>query len=365
MLYLLEYYHLFELRDTIFKRGELMQKEHTQAHVLLDEKGNLRQPGYAKRMVGIYHRDHIQASKLRIKEWDYYLICNDNYGVALTMADNAYMGMMSLSILDFKERKEHTKSLINLLPMGKLNFPSTSMSGEIHYTDKNCQFSFVTKDNERILHAQMKNFIDKKPITVDFILTDEPEESIVIATPFNKDKHFYYNQKINNMKAKGQVVFDNQTLTFNDIDSTATLDWGRGVWTYDNTWYWGSGSGYVDGKAFGFNIGYGFGDATHASENMLFYEGKAHKLEDVTFNIPHVDGHEDYMKPWTFTSSDSRFEMEFTPLLDRYAKTSVGIIFSLQHQVFGLFNGTAILDDGTKIKLHDYLGFAEKVWNKW
>ena len=34
------------------------------------------------------------------------------------------------------------------------------------------------------------------------------------------------------------------------------------------------------------------------------------------FNIPMKDGKEDYLKPWTFTSSDSRFEMDFVPIID-------------------------------------------------
>ena len=42
----------------------------------------------------------------------------------------------------------------------------------------------------------------------------------------------------------------------------------------------------MNGKPFGFNIGYGFGDTSAASENMLFYDGTAHKLDDVTFHIP-------------------------------------------------------------------------------
>ncbi|MCB7430231.1 DUF2804 domain-containing protein, partial [Erysipelatoclostridium ramosum] len=86
-------------------------------------------------------------------------------------------------------------------------------------------------------------------------------------------------------------------------------DWGRGVWTYDNTWYWGNGNGLVEGKPFGFNVGYGFGDTTAASENLLLYDGVAHKLEDVTFHIPP----DSYLKPWRITSSDARFEMSFQP----------------------------------------------------
>ena len=69
-------------------------------------------------------------------------------------------------------------------------------------------------------------------------------------------------------------------------DSFAVLDWGRGVWTYHITWYWASASGLVDGVPFGFNLGYGFGNTSAATENMLFYSGKAHKLSRVRFKIP-------------------------------------------------------------------------------
>jgi hypothetical protein len=74
---------------------------------------------------------------------------------------------------------------------------------------------------------------------------------------------------------------------------------------------WGSASGLLDGQPFGWNIGYGFSDRSPASENMLFYKGKAHKLEDVTFHI----NTSDYMAPWKFTSSDGRFEMVLNPIL--------------------------------------------------
>ena len=98
---------------------------------------------------------------------------------------------------------------------------------------------------------------------------------------------------------------------------------------------------------------------------MLFYDGKAHKLSQVTFNIPMKDGKEDYLSPWTFTSDDGRFEMNFTPIMDRASNTDFVILGSNQHQVFGKFTGSAILDDGTKIDVKDFVGFAEKVSNKW
>jgi hypothetical protein len=187
-------------------------------------------------------------------------------------------------------------------------------------------------------------------------------DTMVIATPWSDNKKaFYYNQKINCMRASGKASFDGKDYVFNPETDFGTLDWGRGVWTYDNTWYWGSGNGVIEGKPFGFNIGYGFGNTAAASENILFYDGVAHKLDDVIFNIPD----DSYMKPWTFTSSDGRFEMDFVPVLDRAAKISLGVIVTDQHQVFGKMSGKAMLDDGKVLEIKDLLCFAEDVHNKY
>lgn len=53
------------------------------------------------------------------------------------------------------------------------------------------------------------------------------------------------------------------------------------------------------------------------------------------------------------------------PILDRSAYTSYGFLMSDQHQVFGYFDGKAVLDDGEVIEIKHLLGFAEKVRNKW
>ena len=157
------------------------------------------------------------------------------------------------------------------------------------------------------------------------------------------------------------MKYAGKTYFFHEDTDFGTLDWGRGVWTYDNRWYWGSGNTVIDGKPFGFNIGYGFGDTSAASENMLFYDGVGHKLDDVVFHIPENS----YMKPWRFTSSDGRFEMDFVPVLDRAAKTNALIIESDQHQVFGRMSGKAVLDDGRELRIKDVLCFAEDVHNRY
>ena len=342
-----------------------MQHEITASAPLLDEKGNLREPGYAKRLLPIYRRADIKAPAARIKEWDYYLVANDHFAVALTIADNGYMGLDSVSFLQFDEGWQMTRSPMRAFPMGRTGLPETSAAGDTASSGKRHALVFRHVPGARELTFRMENFLNRDTIEGHLLLTQEPEESMVICTPFPKPGCFYYNQKINCMRARGQVQLGDKTYCFDPADSFGVLDWGRGVWTYHNTWYWGSASGLADGVPFGWNIGYGFGDTSAASENMLFYDGTAHKLEQLTFLIPQKDGKDDFMSPWKFTSSDGRFEMDFTPLLDRASCTNVGIICSDQHQVFGYFNGTATLDDGRVLKIENLLGFAEKVYNKW
>lgn len=342
-----------------------MQHEITKAIPLLDGRGDLTEAGYAKRLLPVYEREKVRGGITRLKEWDYYLVMNGGFAVALTVADNSYMGLDSISLLDFREGWEVTKSPMRLLPMGRTGLPESSERGDTATAGKGYAISFRHSGDKRLLTAHMDQFKDGKDLDLEIALTDEPEESMVICTPFEKPAHFYYNQKINCMRAEGRAVLGEKVYAFRPEESFGVLDWGRGVWTYHNTWYWGSASGLAEGVPFGFNIGYGFGDTSAATENMLFYNGRTHKLSQVSFNIPMRDGKEDYMKPWTFTSDDGRFEMDFAPVLDRASCTSVGVIKSDQHQVFGKFTGTAVLDDGTPVRVRDFMGFAEKVENKW
>ena len=338
--------------------------EVTRGQPLLKEDGSLREPGWSKQLVQVYDRNAIKAPKFRIKEWDYYLVISEknNFGVAFTLSDDGYIGLQSVSLLDFSKPWEHTETILNAFPMGKFKLPPTSAAGNTVYHDKRLDMEFRVSEGQRRIICNFKNFHEGKTFSCDITLQQPEMDTMVIATPWKEKKTaFYYNQKINCMRASGKATFDGKDYVFDPSTDFGTLDWGRGVWTYDNTWYWGSGNMDIDGHAFGFNIGYGFGDTTAASENMLFYDGKCHKLDDVTFNIPKTG----YMDKWTFTSSDGRFEMEFTPILDRAAKIDVKFIITDQHQVFGRMNGKAILDDGTVIEVKDCLCFAEDVHNKY
>ena len=345
-----------------------MQRRITAPGPLLDEKGQLIEKGYATELIRDYDRARIAAPRWRIKEWDYYCIVSDQYALALTIADNGYLYMDSVSLLDFDAKSQATWSSI-LPPFGKRLLPATSKTGDLHAEGKGYAITFENDGVRRRLFGHVDGFPNSrsgKSLLFDVTLSSPPRDSMVIATPFRENpKAFYYNQKINCLRAEGKAVLGDEEFLFAPAHSFAVLDWGRGVWTYDNTWYWGSASGLKNGVPFGFNIGYGFGDTSAASENMLFYDGVAHKLSQVTFEIPQKNGKDDYLSPWRFTSDDGRFRMDFEPILDRAANIDLKLLQSDQHQLFGRFSGKAVLDDGRAVEISRFPGFAEKVRNKW
>lgn len=342
------------------------QRRITEPIELLDENGELVEPGYATKLHWRYDRSKIRAGWHRIKEWDYYYILNEKYGITFTMSDLGFAGLMAVVWLDFEKGTYTQEETVALLTRGRINFPSTSSEGDVEYKDKKLKLGYYVEPGKRTIRVEFPEFtniLGEEGLSGELTLDQNPDmDTMVIATSWKEKRNkFYYNQKINCMPAKGTITIGNTDYEFSPENSFGGLDWGRGNWTYMNRWYWGSASGLLNGESFGWNIGYGFSDRTPASENMIFYQGKTHKLDQVTF---HMDVR-DYMKPWKFTSNDGRFEMDFEPILDRYGKFNLLLIKSEQHQVFGRFSGKVVLDDETELKVDRLLGFAEDVYNRW
>jgi len=330
---------------------------------LHDANGHLRQAGWAPSERRRYSRAAIKAPWFRIKEWDYYCILGDEYGIAFVIADNSYMGLISATWLDFTKPGQTSTDAILLLPRGNLQMPESADTGNAAASHKGMSLDFRHEPGGRRLSLDCPAFDGGKGLSGEIFLEQPPMDRMVIATPFPNDpRAFYYNQKINCMPARGDVTVAGKSYNFSPDRNFGVLDWGRGVWAYDNLWYWGSASGRAGGRPFGFNIGYGFGDTTAASENMVFLDGKAHKLDQVTFHIPKA-GYD--AEPWRFSSNDGRFEMDFEPIFDRADKVDLLVIRSITHQVFGRFSGTVTLDNGEKLEIRNLLGFAEEVQNRW
>ena len=165
-----------------------MQNEILKVDDLLNDDGSLKHKGYAKKLLLKYDRNKIKAPKWRIKEWDYYLVYNNDFAIAFTISDNSYMALDSLTLIDFKKAKEHTNSPMRFFTNGKTNFPSTSKIGDVVSLNKKVHFSFKNDGNKRILEVNFPNFMKGITCNVYCELTEEPQDSMVLSECVKKNK---------------------------------------------------------------------------------------------------------------------------------------------------------------------------------
>lgn len=151
---------------------------------LLDAHGHLAQAGYATSLVRRYDRRAIRGGALRIKEWDYYCVTGGSVVLALTIADNSYMSLDSVSLIHLDTGFQHTWSAMDVLTLGKRKFPSSSVRGDVAVEKTAYALRFENDGKRRVLTARVDNFKDGKPLTARVVLTGAPRDSMVIATPF-------------------------------------------------------------------------------------------------------------------------------------------------------------------------------------
>ncbi len=345
----------------------MKQHEITKKGTLLDAKGELREPGWSRYPLLEYNRKSIHASRMRIKEWDYYAVYSYEHDlwITTTFSDLGYAGMFAIAVVDGKSGEWDQKDALSVLPLGRLGLPPHSGDYEVGWSHTDLRLAYSRRgETRRILAGSpVLSLNGGTGVECDITLVQVPAlESMNIATSWEKNrKAFYFNEKINPMGASGSIRIGEKVYDLTPDTSLGVLDWGRGVWTYRNRWYWASASGFQDGIPFGFNFGYGFSDRSPATENAIIFGEKIHKLDQVSFDI----NSEDYLRPWNITSSDGRVSLVFTPVADRHSETNLHLIKSLQHQVFGYFDGYVVLDDSIHLPIEHLAGFAEDVYNRY
>lgn len=333
------------------------QTEITQSVNLLDPKGDPLKPGYCKRNLYVYNREAVK-NKLRLKEWDFYQISDGKKMIQVNFANIALGSMATATYLDFETGEKLSGA--GICPFTVKRFVPPVNSQKPHHFEFNRGGVFLSIDFDGL--KRRVRYRDKR-LEVYFSAVSDGE-SITTLFPFKTPARFFYTDKINCMPVKGYVRYKSKLVWEFTRDNTfAVLDWGRGAWPYSNHWIWANGStSLADGKRFGFELTWGIGDESNATETMLFYDGKAHKIGAVSLERE-PDGR--WMEPWHFVSEDGRFDMTMKPFYDNANPLDLGILKFCCHQVHGLWTGKAVLDDGKVIEVKDMYAFAEKMYNRW
>ena len=344
------------------------QIEYTEETEMFDDKGNLLVKGGYGRHDYFKFDAKKSRPRNRLKQWDFYQISNGKLMAQISFANISLAGYISVVLVDLTTGKKLVDNMS--LFFGGKKYPLPPMSDQpniLEYTIGKAHFKFETMQNKRILDVKMMK--KKLPIEAHFEMEMmENHENITTILPFkNKPTRFFMTTKQNCMPCEGFVSFGNDKWDFSKEDTFGVLDWGRVNTPYKLVWYWGNASTFLTDKdgqkhPFGFEITWGIGDESNATETALFYDGKLHKLGSV--DVKHFVKNR-YMENWEFESEDGRFNLTLTPTLDHHSDLNLLVLRMNSHQVHGKYNGTVTLDDGTVLEIKDMYGFCEYVENRW
>ncbi len=341
------------------------QREITEETPLLARDGSVLAAGWARRNLFLYDRSFVKHKKRR-KEWDFYQISDGRHMVQINFANISLGGYAQAVLVDLKKGKVLASAMGPFVGgADRYALPERGdVPNYVSFAPGGARFIADTKETSRRL------FFEKGSVRAEFTMDILPGlENITTVLPFDgfPDRYFM-TTKQNCMPCEGVFKAGSTEVRFSKEDSFCVMDWGRVCTPYSLVWYWGNGSAYVKDKEgnkhlFGFEITWGIGNESHATETCLFYDGRAHKIGPVDVEVfPKPDG---YMRTWRFVSRDGRFNLSMEPFYDHHSDLNVLAMRMNSHQVHGIWNGTVVLDDGQVLPVRDMYAFCEYVENRW
>lgn len=326
--------------------------------------GTVAETGWAPTWVREYNREAIRHDESRIKEWNYYFVGDENYGIGVSLANVGSFHRMSCAFMDYKNNRQ-----INQMAFSPASTQSVRMGSspfdDVHFRNEQAEGVHAYTGESASLAFKFSEFDGADQLNAALFLDAYPSDTIQHLFPFEGEPGlFFLCHKAVNYNVSGVISLGDFSYQLRPETAFAAKDWGRGVWPRHSTPFWSCAHGTSGGRKIGWNLGYRYSDATHTSENVLFVDGVAHKLGTVVFEIQ--DEETSFTKPWFLRGDDDRMDVVFHPVLDRSSTAPGEIGYSAdQHQVFGYFSGTVVLDDGEKVSFDRLFGFAEKLINDW
>ncbi|WP_337005135.1 MULTISPECIES: DUF2804 domain-containing protein [unclassified Microbacterium] len=292
----------------------------------------------------------------RNKRWEYWNVMTPAHIVALTVSCVDYMSLHEIWVLD-RATGESVGTTVISPGSRSARLPASLGDGPARARTKRITIDIdETFDGTRLRGSTARASFD--------ILAARPagHDSLGVVVPWRRGDEitrFQYTVKDVARPATGTVTLDGSSFDV-PAGSWAVLDHGRGRWPYRVHWNWAAGSGIVDGRVVGLQLGAKWTDGSGTTENAVVVDGHLSKLgEELVWEYDP----ERFMQPWRIHGATA--ELTFTPFYDKRSRTNALVIASRTDQLFGVWTGWVLDDTGSRVRVDGIEGFAEEVLNRW
>lgn len=170
-----------------------------------------------------------------------------------------------------------------------------------------------------------------------------------------------FTRKTSPIRLKGSIVAGGRQHDLSSPAYWALSDWTCGYMRRETCWNWAAtASSLGDGRPLGLNLSCGVNE-TSFTENAFWVNGALTKVDTVDFRFDRSD----LSSAWRITSADRKVDLVFRPEGQRGERINALVVTSRFTQLFGVFEGTLVSDDGEVIRLDGCAGFAEDHFARW
>lgn len=293
----------------------------------------------------------------RGKRWEYWGVTTPTHVIALTVASLDYAAQHQVWVLDRRTGTEVDH--VAVVPLARGAVLTTSAGpGRNSASARGLDIELTTGDDGT---TRLRARTDR--VRVDLV-TAVPtgHESLGVVVPWGA-RRFQYTLKDVARPVEGTLLVDGVRHDVPADASWAVLDHGRGRWPYSMRWNWGAGSGVVDGRVVGVQVGGAWTDGTGSTENALVLDGRLHKNSD---ELVWEYDPSDWSAPWRVHDREhARVDLTLTPFHERVSRMNLGIVAGTTHQCFGTWSGWMSTDAGERVRVDGATGWAEEARNRW
>lgn len=288
----------------------------------------------------IFSNCDIDSGYFRKKIWNHYMWINENYICVIAIVKLDYVGLIFIDFYDINKNKEIHKNVTVLLCNGIIIH--NSIGSYAHYQNKDMYLNIIRIDDK--LHIMLK--WDEVDIDANIMLQNE---SLNVLIQWS-EKKFHYTSKQLPLKSKGYIFIgkeDNEKFELEN--SVGFIDYGRGIWEREKSWYWLTCGFENEETIVGLNLSGKLTDNNDLNENAIIINNLVYKIySDIKFEK--IDENN-----WTIKNESSEYEsidLKFT-IINMHNKVNkkIFIKYNLKQNI-GRISGV--------VKLHDkYVEFKE------
>lgn len=334
----------------------LQEREITTPVVLAGPDGGLRPEAVGWSRTPLHDTDAVTrglVGRTRAKRWEYWAVTTPTHVVAVVVSDIRYAAVHGIFVLDRRTGEQVRHDVTGVL--GR----SATLPGTLGAGPARGRTRTVRTDIEEVPGGTRVRTVGPR-VRLD-VVAHRPagHESLAVVVPWS-ERLYQYTVKDVARPAEGTLWVDGQPHRVVPGEAWATLDHGRGRWPYDIAWNWGAGSGVVDGRVVGVQVGGRWTGGTGSTENSLLVDSRLTKIsEELTWAYDPAD----WMAPWRVTGEG--VDLTFTPEHLREAVTDLKVVASRTHQAFGTWSGMVRDASGAPVAVDGVYGWAEDVHNRW